>query len=90
MPDPVHGDLVEPPESPPVEIRKGLATYAGLAGAILPAAVAVLADDSIDEITKRLLLKLAAAVLITLMVIRGAQAVAADLARGRRASLPPA
>ena len=73
-------------ESPPVKITKGLGTYAGLAGAaaaVVPVLLDALTDERLDVGTRELLLKLGAALLAVVIVTRAAQAVAAELARGR-------
>lgn len=77
----------EPAASPPVKITKGLSTYAGLAGAsaaILPLVIDTLTDERIDAGTRTALIVAGAVLLGLVIVSRTAQAVAAELARGRR------
>ena len=73
-------------ESPPVHISHGTASKIGYTGTLamfVPVLVDLLNNDTLDEQTRNLLLKLGAILAGVTMIVRGAQAVAAELARGR-------
>lgn len=79
-------------ESPPAKIKAGTATIAGLgvgAAALVPILVDFLKDGTVSASLKTTLIVAGAALVGLVILIRGAQAVAIELTRGRRAPLEP-
>lgn len=90
MPDPATTNQAE---SPPVKISAGLGTKVGLgaaAAAVLPVLIDFMTDERLAPADRRLLLTLAAALAGLVILSRGAQAVAAEVTRGKRPTAAPA
>jgi hypothetical protein len=71
-------------ESPPVKISHGPASIAGLVGivaALVPLIIDALSDERLSESTRKWLLICGTALILGYMLLRGAQAVAAELTR---------